>query len=358
MILYTVIGMYMQSILFMDLISKYRFKIGKYRFKKGFFLYIITLLVLWALTAFRSPEIGTDTETYIRMFLHNADGVSVLNRTEIGWQVLNYLIYCISESPYFFIFAISTILYLLIGIYMYRYSENIIFSICLFYVGIFSYFTNILRQSLAMCIILFAYQAIRLSKNKKTIMLILLATIFHKTAIVAFLLFAKKILNVKKRYFVIIIISIIGLGISGALIKVLPAIIPYRYIGYFASKRVGTGYMAITFGLIKNICIYLFVEYLDKKKLYVNKVLLCVLKLSIIFNSLAYVMNLFSRVAIYFSIIVLFELSNILNKKYIKNCNWIIFAIVFSLMLEMLIILMFRPEWNHLYPYSTFLNNI
>ena len=57
----------------------------------------LSFLVLWFLTAFRSRAIGNDVENYLTYFQWFSNGPIEYPKVEIGYQLLNYLLWKISS---------------------------------------------------------------------------------------------------------------------------------------------------------------------------------------------------------------------------------------------------------------------
>lgn len=141
-------------------------------------------LVLSVIEGLRSFDLGTDTSTYAYLF--TTDGMDSL---EAGFQLLGKAVHLFTNDPVVFILAISLVTNGLIVFSIYRISSNPYVSIFC-YVTLFYYFQsfNVMRQYVAIGIILVAYSFLRQNQFFRYFMGMILAFLFHNSAIVGFLL--------------------------------------------------------------------------------------------------------------------------------------------------------------------------
>lgn len=315
-------------------------------------LAVITLLFFWFLTAFRAENIGNDTSTYIYYFKIFSNGGIDKSRTfELGYQYLNVLIGKLTTDPHIFLIIIASIMYLGTGIYLFKYSKNILLSLCLFYCVFFSIYTSMFRQGIAMIIVVYAYELLKEKKRIFAALLFVLATLFHTSAIVCFLLFLNTRL-LKKRWVVLLITAICGLlSISGVFNTVISMVVP-RYSHYFMSRYASTGWLAVSYDVIRNLIWF----WLGSKAVDIsdqdNQLAVTDLTFLLIFGAFGYSVNLFTRAGEYFLIIAITELPNLLYTKSIKHHRIWMFCICTVMLIMFILTLIYRPGWNHLYPYE------
>lgn len=179
-------------------------------------------LLVWLLTlqmflilAFRAETLGVDVDNY-SLYYHYYKGYSfkeiisafkVIGNSDIGWGLesgyvlLNWGLANIGFSFHSFLVIQSAICMLSIGIFIYRYSKNPALSFAMF-VGLqgFSYMFGILRQSLALAVLLFAIPALKDRKFFKYLFIIIIAGLFHSTAYLALPLYFVTNFRVKKMH--------------------------------------------------------------------------------------------------------------------------------------------------------------
>ena len=311
----------------------------------------LSFLVLWFLTAFRSRAIGNDTINYLVLFNWFSKGPLSHLEIEIGYQLLNYLIWQISSDEHVFLIIMATIMYCWIGVYIYKFSKNPAVVLCLFFSCFFSVYTSILRQGMAMVIALYGYQ---LLKNKKRILaalVFLLATSFHTTAFLCFLLFLNFDI-LKKQWFVLgITAACVIASLSGVMKSAVNLVFP-KYTHYFAGQYAGSGWLAISVFLVTYIVFYLLVSKSLDEDHKSDNVIATNFTLLLLLTAFGYAVNLFERAGEYFLLIGITELPNVLYRGKVKHFRlWLLLIGTFYLILFVLI-LIYRPGWNHLYPYE------
>ena len=183
----------------------------------GKIMILFDFTLLFVLAVFRDINIGTDFVTYMEIFHGMANGALgnvsddyFWSKGEFGFALIGTLIGNVFNEP----FWIVCVCYLIIlgGVYRFikKYSMNILLSTFLFLA--FSFYNmsfNILRQYIAAVILLKAIDYINKS-FKKFLLVVLLATVFHKSAIIFLVLFpvVKYVKNI--RYGSLIFLILMG----------------------------------------------------------------------------------------------------------------------------------------------------
>lgn len=315
-----------------------------------------TLTVLWVLTAFRSENIGNDTKAYIDYFrIFSISGIDNDVRLEFGYQLLNIFIGYISKNPHIFLIIISTLFYILVGLYLFRYATNILVSLVLFYCCCFSIFMNILRQGLAMILVMYSFQYLKKGKNMLGFILIVLASFFHKSALVCLLFFMEKYIQITMKKAVFIFLTSIAVVYFKILDILIITIFP-TYVHYFDGKYALSGWIAVSYELIRNLVFCFLVLracerdiYGDRKK---DNLVLFNFILLVVLCIFGYSVNLFTRAGEYFLLIGISEFPNILYEKKLPNIKIWLMCICSFMLVMFILILIYRPNWNHLYPYE------
>ncbi len=315
-------------------------------------LFVSLMLLFWFLTAFRGDSIGNDTANYLGYYRQIArSGIDTKLQIELGFKYLCLFLSKITPNPYFLLITCATICYSICGIYIYKHSNNILFSLVFLFCVVFSSFTNILRQAIAMVIVLIAYEMIRKKRYFIAAVLILFATLFHISAIIAFLWFAHKL--VPKNPIVIICVAtwLVILSVSGILNTLLAGVIK-EYQGYFESEYAGTGWLGILYYCLRAFAFYIFVYTAYKKSIKEHSLAVSnsVLLLSTV--CLGFSVNLFSRASSYFLLVSVVDIPNVFNSGKIKNRDLWMLIMGIIMLAYFMVTLIIRPEWNNLYPYE------
>lgn len=175
-------------------------------------------------------NVGTDFRNYQRIYIYN-ESVS-----EVGLSWLNSILHNISDDPQFF-FIVSSII-ICVGYYIaiYRESVSFAYSILLFVI-VKDYFIsmNAVRQYIALSVVLFSIPYIKNKDYIKSLLLVIVAMLFHRSAIIIVPLIILYNLEIKP----LIGIGIIaGTYVSSALLRrfILPILIRFEfYNAYFSS---------------------------------------------------------------------------------------------------------------------------
>lgn len=310
-------------------------------------LFIVTI---WILTAFRAPEIGNDTRVYIQYFeLFAQNGIDTSRSFELGYQILNVLIGKFTNDPHVFLIIVAILTYAGTFICIFKESKNIQVSTCLFFAVFFSLYTSVLRQSIAIVFTLYGFLALKNNHKALAAMLFALASSFHFTAISCFLLFVHPRWYNNRVAVFALTIACLALSYFGVLDPLVSLIAP-RYSHYFSSRYASTGWLAISYTLLKNLFLY-YIASQNTQEYGREELSLAVIVLLSVFASFGFSVNLFTRAGYYFDAMALIEIPNLLIKKNIQNRRVIMLLLCVAALLMFLITLMFRPTWNHLYPY-------
>lgn len=315
-------------------------------------LSILFAVALWVLTAFRSAKIGNDTQQYLAYFeIFANEGVDTSRSFELGYQLLNVAIGKLTTNPHAFQIIMATIMYYGAFRYIMKYSRNVPASTCLFFCVLFSFFTSVLRQGLAVVIALYGYQRLKEHKPILAALLFALAASFHSSAIVCFLLyFHPKWLNNTTVLFTLIFLSL-GLSTSGLLGRIVSSIAP-RYAHYFSSRYASTGWLSVTYSLVKGILLYLYIRPITQRDSENGGIIITNFALLVLFATFGYTVNLFTRASHFFDAIAIIEFPNVALTSGKKSGRLVVLLLCLAELIMFIVVLILRPGWNHLYPYE------
>lgn len=166
---------------------------------------IVASTQLFIILALRADTLGADLQVYASAFeyISRMDVLDMLSRIrlvknavlpypyslESGWMLLNWFISYIGFNFRTLLVVCAAINMYAYGKLVYRYSNIPWMSYCIFLaLNTYTYMFGILRQSLAMSIVILAVMAFDSNKNKALI-LSLLAFAIHRTAIIVLIFF-------------------------------------------------------------------------------------------------------------------------------------------------------------------------
>lgn len=153
-------------------------------------IFSIALLPMFLLIAFKSENVGMDTPNYIRMFeFINENGLQSgyekFDAVERGYLTLNYLLTTLTSVSQIVFIALAVIvcvsLYRFISATASNRSLALLFFICL---GFFQFSLSGTRQTIAISILLWAYPFMKQRKLVKFLLVVGLAMLFHKSALI------------------------------------------------------------------------------------------------------------------------------------------------------------------------------
>ena len=219
---------------------------------------------------------------------------------------------------------------------------------------------NTLRQYMAMSIVLLGFSFVKSKKLIPYVFTVIIASLFHSTALVGFLLYP--LYNIKYTNFRIIIIFIAAFLTNRYVLLITNTI--YKMMGktnYYVN-RVGMENIANLILMVVYLTIFLFSLY-EVKKYKTNKkendFYLYIFIMASAASLVAANMNVLSRITDYFACFSIICLPNIIEDN-IKRKDTKFFVngiLVFALLTYSSVIIHFRPEWNTAYNYKSIITN-
>lgn len=271
-------------------------------------MYILAVFPLFAVSAFRY-DVGTDyLKRYVYDYNRMAQGINVEN-FEIGFKLLVQLCIIFTKNPTILFVVTSAIIIGFIMATICTKSKNIILSVILFFLGGFFFNSlNLVRQYIAMSIILFGYRF--LLKDKKYyfayIACVLVAMTMHSSSVIALILIGlnkKEIMNWKW----VLPVSIIILLLNEKLMGLIEFAIQNTRFNVYLSGNMARGDVSILY-ILENFLVFIFMYYIYTKNKTLNKngkedtLLLNIQGLSLIVTVCGACHMQFSRIALYFLI--------------------------------------------------------
>lgn len=327
----------------------------------------LVFLILWFLTAFRGLSIGNDTIAYYEIYQTiQKYGVDPEREIEIGYQYFNAFLARIfpgSDAGFYLLLILSSsLLYWQIWKMIERKSPSFFLSIIVFFCLYYGTFQSMIRQEIAIAIVLSGVPFLEQKKPFRFALFVIAASFFHSSALVTLLFIIFYYYTFRWRWLVsgIVAATLISLfNIPQKLMLVL------RLKTAYAVQT--DNFSAVTVMLML-YTIYLGLNILLPKEernwgqhgrsceqvVHYGFLLWC-MSAAIIFYIIAYSTAVMERMTLYFSLMSVIYVPEIIRRLKDQSTIFII-SYVFTIMIWMYatIILLFRPEWNHIYPYSFF----
>ena len=251
--------------------------------------------------------------------------------SEYGFWILTFLVSKITTSGTIYLLVVSSITYGLLGRFIYKHSKYPMLSfVMLLSLNYFGYGFYILRHMMALAILTLAYDQLLKDNKLKTVLYILLASLFHKSALIFLIMILLK--NYKmKRYIVHTVVSIIVATVFGMFFL-------NRFITFFFSNShfeyyingVGNNYTT----LFINLLLFLFIYIYNNERNENIDVNLKLQYVSIVLSAIVPYLSEFMRLASMFSIYSIVTLPNCIynmKDKKIKLMYYTLFVIIFIL---------------------------
>ncbi|MFZ5986468.1 MAG: EpsG family protein [Bacillota bacterium] len=341
---------------------------NKYRRSYLIFFFGMTAII----SALRAYAVGNDTDQFYRAYerIAQVDWTSFyLFRYELGFTVLCKVLSYISREPQLLLIVTSLFSSYSIGRFIYKNSCNVVLSSYLFItLNIYADYLNLMRQVIALSIILFGIEYLKEKKIIRFVLFVVIASLFHQSALfVLVVIFFVKIKYSKLSFPITLMTSIIGFLIFNRLFLFAVKILS-KYASYEDSVYASSNY----FGMIFNVSICLSILLLglficNKNRGYLQKQ--CVLEMKTLsYDFVAYMvsiclfcyilgtrMYILTRVVPYFSIYYLVWIPMTFESIGDKKLKILVLHLILVLTLAYyLIVAIFRPEWYGIIPYKFF----
>lgn len=309
---------------------------------------LLSGLLLWIVSGFRGPYVGTDTLSYLSIydFSVSLPVQRLIKDTfgiEKGYILLNKLLSVVFDNRYSIILFTSLLIIFGVLYFIKNNSSNLFMSVYLFItLYYFSVSMNIIRQFMVIAIFFIAYEKLKKSKIISFVLLILLASTIHSTALIylGVLLISKIKPSVKN-------MRVIGLTAATltAIFYVSPSIITSisgRYSQYAGTKFFeGNSVGGTTIIWVAQIILYFCSMYIlknnleltesHKKSLFMFSVMILI---SVCIGIISTRIYIITRLIYYFDIFMIVLIPEIVNqlireKLFAKYLIYLVLALYF-----------------------------
>ena len=174
------------------------------------FFFAILLVILMV----RHEKVGVDIKYYVSMFKQASNfswkEIFKFYEDEYGYYLLNKAIGVFTDNNQVLLGVIAIICIIPLACLYSRNSENAILTISIFLIiSNFAILFSALRQAIAIAIVATSYKYIKEKKVLKFILIIVLAFFFHKSALIALLLYPIYHMNITKMK-LLVLVPVIG----------------------------------------------------------------------------------------------------------------------------------------------------
>lgn len=318
------------------------------------FLYAAPLL---GIAMFRY-DVGTD---YRSVYWNYYEAVSIGKRSvyysniqlEVGFYYFNRVLSFLSKSPIVLFVVSSLIIYLAVFFHIRKTNKRIALSTLLFVLsGLYFTSFNVVRQFLALSIVLIFWRAIQERKVLVYLIGCLLAGSFHLSAIGLFVLYLLKGIKIdRKRFLSILLLSIVVMPVFGKVVDFLVMNTRYKY--YISSRLYITDgdYTGVIFATILTLVLMIMYNRLESD----TKVQLWIWTL-LIYDMVvvgSFFIPLCNRIAIYFKFFVFVNLLPCILGKIQKRNRVILCTGLIIFLFASVVYLYYYRGVSNVFPYRS-----
>lgn len=293
----------------------------KNKISENIFLTLAAFLLM-IIVSLRNLSFGTDTLVYVEKFrkynlIEFSQIIDYLNKIDEKDKTFYLLVrilnlFSLEES---LIVVLFSILFLTSIFWMiYKYSNNSLISIILFIcLGYLFFSLTGLRQTFALTFIIFSYKYLRERKMYKFIILVLLASLFHSTALVFLIAYPLVYLKLGIKHLVVLIsASLINILFNSQIYSLLKNYIFNEQYEYYLNNEESLNYS----GFLIQLSIFLFCLIFKKvilTKSPENITFYNLIFIGLIFQLFATNIAVVFRISLYFSIFSIILFSNVIS---------------------------------------------
>lgn len=336
-----------------------------YVFKNKDKALVMSFIFITVIAALRKYTVGADTFQFYRDFLNIVKDSSwnyTNFRYEAGFYYLCKVLGLLSRDAQILIVVTSVFINFSVYKFIKKNSSDLFLSTILYIITlVFFSNMNIMRQALALAILLFAFELLKEKKYVKYVIVVLIASLFHTVAFASLLLLVFAMLpNRKLVYFIEILAAILSFVFYKQLFNVLT--FGLGYSGYATSQYGVSNYLGAILSALETftIVVALFlISYSKKAKDNSNKMKLLTIATILYtwFGFLVIRMNIFNRISGLFGVYNIVLIPCLLEKMKDNNKNnYVIMknSTVVVYLTSFFIISVLRPEWHGVIPYQFF----
>lgn len=336
---------------------------------------IFSFILLFVISAFRDYSVGADTRSYVGLF-KNIDYIDFTkSRYENGFLEYLKIIHHISNNPTFLLAVSSIICIGTACVFVYKYSYDPLLSILL-YIQLDPFFFQMtgMRQALATAIVMMGFSFIitefSLWRIIVSFLFLVLAMQFHSMSLIAFVPFAIwciqkaknrnrnsdeiKYLHPQKIVLLTIAVALIGFVVFPLIQRVIGIMLP-NFASYSSSVWGESNYFASFFqNLIEFVFLVVGAIYLKNYELSeIDKFGFMMVAFATIITTLSMRMEIWGRLTGMFSIYTATIFAPSFATVEMDRRNRIILKglICLGAFLYMVVVFIFRPEWESVVPY-------
>jgi hypothetical protein len=324
--------------------------------------------LLTIVSSLRSYRVGNDSDQFYFAYVPLATTQSDQHyhfRYEIGFNYLCKILGLFSQDPQILFIVTSIFMYFSIGIFIFKYSKNVFLSTILFMTfDFFAIYMNLMRQVIALSIILYGWNYLKNQKIIKYSAIVFFSSLFHSSAIIMLITIPFSYIKMKKSRF-FLFIALFPVSFFGFKFLFEAIIVPFSGYGGYSenSDHGGSNFFATVFkmlitlvfvfwGMINSKSGAVFENHQcddDKKTFHLVSYLLLLMAL---FQALAMNMTVVGRLGLYITPLFLIWVPLIFAKISSAFSRLTQYSVIILLTGSYwLLTNIYRPEWHGVVPF-------
>jgi hypothetical protein len=216
-------------------------------FNERFFLRVIFFQII-CLIGLRGRTVGADTPYYVG-WLEQSAGQPLIVNEEIGFVILREVFgFFIPNAQLYLLFVASAACYSFY-VWILKYSPDKLLSAYIFFTfGTLSYALCLMRQFIALAIIIHGVEAVKERRLAKLLIIVCLAALFHKTAVAFILIYPVALWSIKRGMILLIAGKCLFSSIGVATIAAMLIMIGFnKYLYTLGSKTDSAALLTLAF---------------------------------------------------------------------------------------------------------------
>ena len=307
-------------------------KVGNNKINLHKTLFIILTVIFMFMGIFRDEYLGVDAGNYRIYFFDYVQNMSIWQviteiSTDKAFYLLTKLISLVTDDFWLYTAILYMITFGIQAFVIYKHAVYPVVSYLIFMsLGLFQFDFNIYRQALAVSICCLALDYVKEKNLKRFIIYVLVAALFHQTALMFFVTYPIANWDIK------------GLKLWKKALLIIAAIIMSRFMPFFYQFYLRNDYGDNTvegegyFLLLFLICLLIFITWVVKYwRIKADVQMLYNLSFCLLYFQIgATQFSLFTRVVYYFWIILILLVPEIIARIKNKNVVWGVFIFAFT----------------------------
>ncbi|MBO4587475.1 MAG: EpsG family protein [Bacteroidales bacterium] len=280
----------------------------------------VAFFSMWYIHSMVNPDTFNDLPKYREVF--NSIGITQWGRIsnhwaavdmELGYLYMNKLVYKLTSSFSVFLWIYSFIMLILYFRTIDKYSPYLVLSVLLVLLIPYNQSLFVIRQHMAVAIYFASIPLILERKLFSFLLVAILAFFIHRSSIIFIPVYFLYFFNGRRLVYVLLSFIVLFVVFWGSITVLSASFFDY---GWFAQQAEGRTNISTFIQVLMFFLLYVFALGKSVFNIGINKLIFCILFLSLFFNGISIGLNI-GRMAIYYNVISILSIP--ISLKYIKS---------------------------------------